>query len=954
MQSIRTLHSATLFAAIAALTTAAAQTSDARARDEISFARGLAADWGFVDLAAEVIGDLEEAGVTKKVEEELGLVKCNIYFEGAKIDRDQREELLKQALVSYEDFVDRNSFSTLLPQAESELISVASFYSRYLRTELEDAVGEEAERLQTEMQAVLDTAIEKTGDLVAGLQAIPTDDRTEAEKKQLFELLFNRGEMLLEMANIQEDGSFSYSSSARAFEELIDEAGENSPWGLRGFVGIGDNMASQSEYEDAASYYEFVVELAITTDEDSWKDAKEEMTLDELEQRFLFVQMATGGLVEAYLKAGDAQSAAKWGLHFYNIWKSEGLSLVQPLGHLSLLSVARTMVDAGGVIGGSTSAGAARWYESDELAAKDHPAKRDRRPAVDMALSMAQTVNKENRGTTLQLRAQTVISQIISRPGIRVDPETLFEAAQGQYYEKDYVAAIDGFKRVMASLEGQDEAKQLEIGPKTLWHIGRSFQYLDRDLEAAVTFREAVNPANRWWSDPQFGPQNAEKYYETMRGLRTTAKDDELYEAWWHDAETWAESQTDNLGAEVAFRNAYELYTEGEFAKARDGFQAVEQAAESYEKGMVFVGVCEYKLGELEAAGKTFDAYVNQFLTDPVNAVNDPRRKAKRSEAEATAWFYWGLTVYKAAETGEGDWNDVLAKLANFHTRFPEQTGFAPAALYRAMIAHTKLEDNKGARSVYEEMLKVFGESQWTGRASTDYYKILKEQQAAEQDADKKRSLMVEMAEALEVLNTTAANPSFNNMRSESRHWMELSEWAKAEALLKRIKAQFALAEPGDVEKYVVPDLGEALMRQYKVQEAADELGPLVEAKKANRKTARLYAQTLVGWLEHEGEGDQLVIKQAKGVGGAEGFDKGMEILNQITEASEKWELEWYELKMEQIFGYHQWGAVDGKKLDTAKSQIEFLITNLGPQFQNEKIVEPLRQKYLWLAGELK
>lgn len=930
--------------------------TDGRAREELEFARGLAADWGFVDLAQKVVLDLEARGVSERIEQELGLAKCSIYFAGAKANPDNREALLKQALEAYQDFVERNSFSVLLPQAESELIGVASYYSRYLRTELEDAVGEEAERLRTEMMDVLDTAINKTGDLVAGLQAIPTDTRSATEERQLYELLFNRGEMLLEMAKIQEDGSYSFESSQTAFEQLVDEAGENSPWGLRGFIGIGDNLVAQGLYEDAAAFYEFVVDLAIPRDQQAWDDAKAEnaMTLDEIQQRFLFVQMATGGLVEAYANSGDAESAARWGMHFYRVWKKEGLSLVQPVGHLSLLEVARTLVDAGGVIGGNPATGEARWYSTDDEAAKDYPAKRDRRPAVDMALSMAQTVNAENRGNTLQLRAQAVISEIIERPGIQVDPETLFEAAQGSYYERDYLAAIDGFKRVLASLQGHDEAKQLEIGPKTLNHLGRSFQSLSRDLEAAVVFREAVKPEYQGRFDPEFGQRNASRYYEAMRAVRSqTASQDELVEAWWRDAENWAQELTDDLGAEVEFRNAYEAYRDQDYEKAREGFLKVEPSADSYEKGMVFVGVSEYQLGNLEAAEQVFDTYINKFLKDPVNAVNDPRREARRSEAEATAWFYWGLVEYKQAEAG-GDWQAVVDKLGDFHQRFPDQTSFAPAALYRAMIAETKQGDNKAARTIYETMLEVFGDSQWTGQASTDFYQILKAQQEAAEDPEAKRALLVEMAEALEVLNSTSQSPSFTNMRAESRHWMELGEWAKAEALLRKLVTQFGASQAADVEKYVVPDLGEALMRQYKVQEAADTLAPLVEAKTANRNTARLYALCLVGWLDHTEENGKLVIKQVKGVGGPEGFSTGTDILNQITEASEKWEQDWYGLKLELIYGYHQWGALDGKKLETARGQIDFLITNLGPQFQHEKISEPLRQKFLWLAGELK
>ena len=144
------LSAAALFATLT-LAAAPAEISDARARDELAFARGLAAEWGFVELAQEVVADLEAAGVSKKVGEELGLVKCNIFFEGARANRENRDALLQQAMESYQDYIARYSFSELLPRAESELIGVASYYTRYLSSEYEDAVGEEAERLRTRM-----------------------------------------------------------------------------------------------------------------------------------------------------------------------------------------------------------------------------------------------------------------------------------------------------------------------------------------------------------------------------------------------------------------------------------------------------------------------------------------------------------------------------------------------------------------------------------------------------------------------------------------------------------------------------------------------------------------------------------------------------------------------------------------------------------------------------------
>jgi outer membrane protein assembly factor BamD (BamD/ComL family) len=940
MSQSRFQRAAILLAAVPFLSAAAsAQKSDAEARAEIAFARGLASEWGFVGLSEEVIRELENDGTSSKVAEELGLLKCEIYFVAAKSDKGRADELLQQSISSYEDFIARNQYSDYREDAEANLIKVASYYAKWLAREIETAAGEEAEALQAEMQSVLDGAVDKTGELISGLQDVPPDERTEAQKRKLFELLFNRGELLLEMAKTQEDGTYSFESSFRAFEELVDEAGEASPWGLRAFIGIGDNLTARGEFDEASGYYEFVVEMAITRDDEAWGEARKDMSQDELGQRFLFLQMGTAGLVDSLARAGRPEDAASWGLHFYNVWKREGLNLVQPVGHLALLSVARTLVDAGGVIGGALGTGEGRWFATDEEAAVEVSRARDRRPALDLALTMAQNVNQENRGNTLQLRAQKVISEIITRPGIRVDPEVLFEAAQGEFFEKNYIVAIDAFKRVLSSLEGEDQARRSEIGPKTLWHIGRSFQYEDRTLEAAVAFREAVS--DRWRGDPEYDTMNATRYYDTVNSLRRSIKGDAVIDAMFRDAENKAKEMTEHKGAEVVYREAKEKYDNKQIEQALKVFKTVEPAAESYEVGQAFIGVCHYKLDQFEEAIQAFADYINRYLEDPVNTTTDKRKLAKRSD----------LTSYK-----KNDWADVVTRLNDFHKRFPQQTSYASAALYRTLIAHTKLSDNASARKVYEEMLKAFPNDRWTGQASTDYYKILKARQEAEPDEAQKMVLEREMAEALEVLNRTSPNPSFNNMRGESRHWMKLQEWAKAEELLYRIKTEFEGSESDtDVHKYVIPDLGTALLRQYKVEDCAKELGPLVDAKQANRNTARTFALALTGWLEDElDDNGQIVIKQAQGAGGTEGFEKATEIINQLAEASEKWEKDWYGYKLDQIYAYYQWGQLDGKKLETARNNIGFLVSNLGAQFKHEQIDEPTRQKFVWLNGQLK
>ena len=60
---------------------AVAQQSDAQLRDEISFARGLATRWGFVDMAERVLERVERvSGASAAVSEEAALARAEVYY----------------------------------------------------------------------------------------------------------------------------------------------------------------------------------------------------------------------------------------------------------------------------------------------------------------------------------------------------------------------------------------------------------------------------------------------------------------------------------------------------------------------------------------------------------------------------------------------------------------------------------------------------------------------------------------------------------------------------------------------------------------------------------------------------------------------------------------------------------------------------------------------------------
>ena len=86
--------------------------------------------------------------------------------------------------------------------------------------------------------------------------------------------MLNRGNMLADIAQTQEDGTYYYGSATEAFEKLAFDAGEETPAGLRAFMGLGKVYGYQKNYAEAAAFYESVVESAWPTDPKVWADIK--------------------------------------------------------------------------------------------------------------------------------------------------------------------------------------------------------------------------------------------------------------------------------------------------------------------------------------------------------------------------------------------------------------------------------------------------------------------------------------------------------------------------------------------------------------------------------------------------------------------------------------------------------------------------------------------------------
>lgn len=929
-------------------------------REDLEFARGLASKWQFVELAESVLADIDASTASDRLKEEISLASCEVYASGARRERDdaRREELFDAALKAYQDYLDENRFAENKGEAERALVDLASIYGQDLYRRFGEAFGAEAERLRSKIQSVLDDAIERTADLADDLELEIEDERNAggsvtALQNQRFALQLNRGLMYLTLARTADDGTYFFSQAESTFEDVAGEAGEQSGFGLNAYIFLGETYAAQGRYVDAADFIDYVVSFAIPLDEGDLEKFRD-LAPAAKEARWEFVDKATGPLVDAYLASGDVEAACQRGLHFQNLIDRFGFQVTRPLGYASMLSVARALIGSGGYVGGEP--GGYTWYEDRESMESAHKGRRDRRSALDLALKMAQQVNRENRGNTLQLAAQKVIGEVIAR-GVSVDPEVLFEAAQGAYFEGEYTSAIDGFKEVLSVLEAGDDATRTRLGPEVFWHIGRSFQKSSRMVEAAVAFRTGLD--DRWKGDPKFDAENAKRYHETMKALRSRAGEDPLVESMFRESQDLVIANPVGGNAansgDILYSQAELAFNQKDYEDARAKFLEVPGSANNYEKAIVYAAVCLKRQGDEGPAKEELQGYLQVFVKDPVKTPTTESGKAARQEAKGLATYNLGHIQFEEAESGDGEHGAVVETLGSYTDDYPNQPMFGARASLMVLTSLIQEGEIERAEQRLQTMQGLFPTDASTAIGAYNLYKVFADRReqalAADGDADV-GTLTRKMAENLAVFNDLASKPSLGNLRIEAGLWEELGEWPRVETVLARGMNEF----PDDdaIDTSVRPGLAHAMLKQRKVRQAAELLKPLFEREdfKPSKQAARDFSLAMAGWVELDG--NEYV--EVPGIGDAAEIETAAKLLVTLNDSYDSWTCEWYRMKFEVAYAYYRWGQLDGKKLATAKNVIETLQADMSPGFGEMASAcgdDVLQRQFKWLARKL-
>lgn len=951
----RTPRRSTLFTSLLAFGllvtgTAAAmpQKSAANIEADLAFARGLASKWSFVDLAEEVIREVESGRLDRDQNESLALLRCEVYAVGARNEPDaaRRNTLFEQALGCFDSYITNNSSANNVGDAQEAFVAASQVYARSLQIAIDDAIGDEAKELSEKRVQVLTQAVTRTNELITQLNELKAtnkeDGLTDKQMGQRFELMLNRGQIHAAITAVYRD-AVSRKSAIDNLESLVFEAGPGTQYALRACAALGDVYFAAGDFDTATGYYDSVANDVIPFDRSRWEPDLEwsNMPPQVKQRRFTFVELAMPGILKSYLatneklsaaeNAQNVQTAIERSLYFWNLQRSEGLDLSQ-FGHEAMLAVARTMLAAESYLGGDVKAGKAEWFATEEEATAKYRQARDRMSTIEFARQIANQVAQDAQSNALKTAAGKLIAEIAMRPGQTISLDEMYKAAMAKYREADYAGARRAVSEMLVRMDGLEAAERTEYGARVYHLLGEALRRDGRDLEAALAYREGAVS----WSDPEFDEKNAKNFQFLVARIAKAAGDNPDLKALATEAENVvANKGPKDSGEAVQFNRGKRAQDAEKWAEAIEAYEKVSDQAIDYEVAYVNIGVCLFRSNKVSDALARFDTYLNEVRVDPKRVTESPSALVKRKGASATAEFYRGfinhLIASKKFDSSNGadksGFAKVIEQLKGFEDKYPDQPSLCTLAMSKVVDSHAKLGNAEAAQKQLDVMIERFPDDKQTGGAALSLFRTLKarldQRVAAGAEKAELDPLRRDTANALSISNRISASPAYPNLLQEGELWVEIVEWTRAKEAYARTLARFGNdpERAKEIERTVVPSLGYCMLQLRELNDAKELLAPMATGGTTVKVIVQYYAMAIVGWLE----GGAAGVTAVPGAGGTEEEFKFItDKLTSIQKVGSSWtSCQWYEDKLAEMYAFYVWGQSDDRRKDTAKSMMD-------------------------------
>jgi len=153
----------------------------------------------------------------------------------------------------------------------------------------------------------------------------------------------------------------------------------------------------------------------------------------------------------------------------------------------------------------------------------------------------------------------------------------------------------------------------------------------------------------------------------------------------WHEDDTLFETGEENRRVEKDYEGAIAQYAR------------IEKPSPFYERALVNIGVCKFRLGEQSEALAIFTGYLDEYAIDEPGLWRLHSMVEARRQARAVASFFRALI-----EFGMGDYESVIDHARNYNIEFPAQLAMAPWVMRMVGVSLARTGRIDEARSYLE------------------------------------------------------------------------------------------------------------------------------------------------------------------------------------------------------------------------------------------------------------
>ena len=667
--------------------------------------------------------------------------------------------------------------------------------------------------------------------------------------------------------------------------------------GLRGYFEMSQVSEVLGDYGSAVSDYQDTIDGIVEA------MTSEELDLSQYARDKLFelMQEAYGSAVEALFTDGQIEEVlakcAEYRGHLEELGSAEPgtdpFDIASPqAGHGVFLTQARAMAESG---------------DPQQMSA---------------ALALVKKINEAHPNDFTGIRAKAVLKDLTSRGGASISGTTLYEVAKGEYLQRNYEAAINGFKRAYAAM---DAAERKEHGLELWRYVGRSLGIEKRYAEATLAFSRALERHGDDGGKVEATAENLEKAWGAF--YKSTRRDEDIAMRTLGSRVSQLLSRFGGESNQIKrdWKAAGEALNRGKFEDAIKALAKIEDNSPYYEPAQSRLVSVLQRLDRLTEARKVIADYEAWLATPAAEIPADDKTgmAARRQQTQAAMAFYSASLDYDEFNPSKGTKDPtkfpaILDKFSNFleqHRQLGQS--YFPSAYYRSANLYCALGDIEKAeasmRSLEKEFpghalispvtIRIFASHRDRVKAlETEFEAMVKAGNS--KNTNKAYDALQSARRAALALGLhyakTAPSPTYAMLSNSLNLAEDVTDWKNVEQLAIKIQEDYSsdAAAKKKIDRFVVPALCEALVRQKQFRRADEMLKAAIEANPKNYALKRLLALTLGGWVEIDESLNPVVVA------GLDRYDEAYMLMfkeysKYVKSKMKKYSIGWYQAQWE-------------------------------------------------------